>query len=184
MAVIPNQMNVVVTWPVESSPIKKVNSSQLNLESWESRQSLFFHVSHTFWVYLLSDLVLLQIPLCIPHLVNYCSLLSSNPPPPFHSVTVDTWHLETTCASPTKCWQSGDHQWRWKNRLAYSGLLCTTERWGTHWFLWVVFFMTMYLIILWQNRLKNTPHCFCMSKLLISKYRLYFICIPYFLTRI
>lgn len=29
MAVIPNQMNVVVTWPVESSPIKKVNSSQL-----------------------------------------------------------------------------------------------------------------------------------------------------------
>lgn len=140
MAVIPNQMNVVVTWPVESSPIKKVNSSQLILESWESRQSLFFHVSHTFWVYLLSDLVLLQIPLCIPHLVNYCSLLSSNPPPPFHSVTVDTWHLETTCASPTKCWQSGDHQWRWKNRLAYSGLLCTTERWGTHWFLWVVFF--------------------------------------------
>lgn len=58
--------------------------------------------SHTFLVYLLSDL-LLQIPLRIPHLVNYCSLLSSRPPPPFHSVTVDTWHLETTCSSPTKC---------------------------------------------------------------------------------
>lgn len=66
--------------------------------------------SHTFLVYLLSDLVLLQNPLCIPHPVNYCSLLSSRPPPPSHGVTVDTWHLETACSSPTKCCTSAGQQ--------------------------------------------------------------------------
>lgn len=89
-----------------------------------SRQSLFFHVSQTFLVYLLSDLVLLQIPLCIPHLVNYCSLLGSRPPPPFHGVTVDTWHLETMCSSPTKCCTTiGQQCLHWKNQLVYSGLV-------------------------------------------------------------
>lgn len=75
-----------------------------------SRQSLFFHVSLSFSVSVPSDLVLLQIPLCIPHLVNHCSLLSSSPPPPFHRVTVDTWHLETSCSSPTTCWRSADRR--------------------------------------------------------------------------
>lgn len=69
----------------------------------QSNQKFYSRQSHTFLVYLLSDL-LLQIPLRIPHPANYCSLLSSRPPPPFHGVTVDTWHLETTCSSPTKCY--------------------------------------------------------------------------------
>lgn len=94
-------LNLKMTWsrPVGSNPIIKINPSH---ELCHVSQTVVMDSQqpHTFLVDLLSDLILLQIPLCIPHPVNYCSLLSSRPPPPFHGVTVDTWHLETTCSSP------------------------------------------------------------------------------------
>lgn len=93
-------MNLWPAGPVQST-IRLVTVYPL---SSGGRQSLLFHVSLTFLVYLPSDLVLLHIPLRIPHLVNYCSRLISGPPPPSHGVTVDTWHLEmTTRSSSVKC---------------------------------------------------------------------------------
>lgn len=76
----------------------------------------------TFLVCLPPDLVLLHILLCISHVLKHCSLLSSGPLPPFNSVTVDTWHLETAGSSLVKCWQWADHWRRWKNQPVYSEL--------------------------------------------------------------
>lgn len=98
-------MYIRLTWTVRSNPVKKSVLHSLFWNHEQSTVSLFFHSVSHFLSILLSDLVLLQIPLRIPHPVNYCSLLSSRPPPPFHSVTVDTWHLETTCVLH-QCWSA------------------------------------------------------------------------------